>query len=193
MSSWDALKADTFRLCGSFSWGRLISNVITNANFRAIATLRLCQGVAASGPLVRFALPFCKVLHRITTRSARLGLQWNTEIGPGFSLTHAFGTRMSRQVRIGRNVTLLHGVTIGQRHKITKSGERLTMYPVIEDEVFIGPYAIIIGGVTIGRGSRIAGGAFVAKSVPPYSTVIGNPARVVRTNCVPDVMNPAPV
>ena len=63
---------------------------------------------------------------------------------------------------------------------------------MIEDEVFIGPYVVIVGGVTIGRGSRIAGGAFVAKSVQPYSTVIGNPARVVRTNCVPDVMNPAP-
>ncbi|WP_074773002.1 hypothetical protein [Nitrosospira multiformis] len=64
---------------------------------------------------------------------------------------------------------------------------------MIEDEVWIGPHAIIVGGVTIGRGSRIAGGAFVTENVPPYSIVSGNPSTIVKANCTPDVMNPAPL
>lgn len=96
-------------------------------------------------------------------------------------------------VRIGKNVTLFHGVTLGRRDRISREGERITQYPILEDKVWVGPHAIIVGGITIGQGSRIAGGAFVTESVPPYSVVSGNPAIVVKSNCTPDVMNPAPV
>jgi acetyltransferase-like isoleucine patch superfamily enzyme len=50
---------------------------------------------------------------------------------------------------------------------------------VIEDDVFIGARAIILKGVTIGKGCVVGAGAVVAKSVPPYSVVVGNPAKVV--------------
>jgi serine O-acetyltransferase len=193
MTPWNAMKADTFRLHGKFSWGRLIRGALTHGTFRAIVTMRLCQCIAASNCVVRLALPFFKILHHMATYESALGLHWKTEIGPGFLLTHGWGSRVSKGVRIGKNVTVLHGATIGQRHKISPNGERLILFPVLEDEVFVGPYAIIVGGVTIGRGSRIAGGSFVTESVPPYSTVLGNPAKIVRSNCVPDVMNPAQV
>ncbi len=170
-----------------------MAGAIGNASFRVIVTLRLCQCVASSPGLFRLALPVFKVLHHLAAHRVAFGLHWKTEIGAGLVLTHGWGTRISQQVRIGQNVTLLHGVTIGQRHKISSTGERLILFPVIEDEVWVGPYAIIVGEVTIGRGSRIAGGAFVTASVPPYSTVVGNPAKIVRSNCVPDVMHPAPL
>jgi Serine acetyltransferase len=111
----------------------------------------------------------------------------------GLALTHAWGLVVSPGTRIGNNVTLFHGVTLGRRDRISREGDRSTEYPVLEDEVWVGPHAIIVGGVTIGRGSRIAGGAFVTESVPPYSVVSGNPASIVRSNCMPDVMHPAPV
>ena len=113
--------------------------------------------------------------------------------GGGIALTHGWGLVVSQEAKIGNNVTLFHGVTVGQRDRISHQGERLTEYPVLEDEVWVGPQAIIVGGVTIGRGSRIAGGAFVTESVPTYSVVSGNPAAIVRSNCVPDVVNPAPL
>lgn len=100
---------------------------------------------------------------------------------------------MNRGARIGNNVTLFHGATLGRRDRISHDGERFTEYPVLEDEVWVGPHAIIVGGVIIGHGSRIAGGAFVTSSIPPYSIVSGNPASIVKSNCVPDVTNPAPV
>ena len=52
---------------------------------------------------------------------------------------------------------------------------------VIEDIVWIGQYASILKGVTIGKGSIVAKHAVVTKDVPPYSVVAGNPARIVKT------------
>ena len=51
---------------------------------------------------------------------------------------------------------------------------------VIEDDVWIGEYASVMKGVTIGRGSVVATHSVVTKDVPPYSVVAGNPARVVK-------------
>jgi serine O-acetyltransferase len=82
-------------------------------------------------------------------------------------------------------------VTIGRKDKILADGERIISYPTIEDEVWIGPHAIIVGGVTIGRGSRVAPGTVVIKDVDPYTIVGGNPMRVLRTNAIPDVSRPA--
>ena len=51
----------------------------------------------------------------------------------------------------------------------------------IEDEVWIGGGAILLPGVTIGRGSVIGAGAVVTRNVPPYSVAVGNPARVIKS------------
>lgn len=51
---------------------------------------------------------------------------------------------------------------------------------VIEDDVWVGTRAIILRGVSVGRGAIVGAGAVVNKSVPPYAIVGGNPARIVR-------------
>jgi serine O-acetyltransferase len=53
--------------------------------------------------------------------------------------------------------------------------------------------AVIVGDVVIGRGSRIASGAFVTESVPPYILVRGNPAEVAKCGCTLNAMDSAPV
>ena len=191
MNLWNSIKADTFRQYSHFSWGRLIKGALMRRTFRVVVTMRLCQAASSSRGAFRIALPLVKVMHHIATNWAAVDISWQTEIGAGIALNHAWGLVVSPGVRIGKNVTLFHGATLGRRDRISRQGERLTEYPVLEDEVWVGPHAIIVGGVTIGRGSRIAGGAFVTESIPPYSVVSGNPATIVRSNCVADVMNPA--
>lgn len=51
---------------------------------------------------------------------------------------------------------------------------------IIGNDVWIGAYATIMGGVKIGNGAVIGAGAVVAKDVPPYAVVVGNPARVIK-------------
>lgn len=193
MSPWNAMKADTYRQYGQFSWGYLIKGVIARRTFRPVVTMRLCQGIATSEGVIKLTLPFFKVLHRIATHNAAVDLSWRTEVGGGLAITHGWGLVVNQGARVGNNVTLFHGVTLGRRDRISREGERFTEYPVLEDEVWVGPHAIIVGGVTIGRGSRIAGGAFVTDSVPSYSVVSGNPAVIIKSNCVPDVMCRAPI
>ena len=193
MNAWDALKADTYRQFGRYGWGLTLKGALTNRTFRVVVTMRLCQAANASNGPFRLALPCMKLLHRMATHGAATDFPWRTDIGAGFALTHGWAAVINQGARIGRNVTLFHGVTLGRRDRISAAGERDTGYPVLEDEVWVGPNATIVGGITIGRGSRVAGGAFVTDSVPPFSVVSGNPASIVKSGCVPDVMNPAPL
>lgn len=192
MDKWAGLKADTFRQYGRYSALLTLKGFLTRRSFRPVVTMRLCKVARSSGLTGRILLPFCKSLHRICTHTASIDFPWSTEIGPGLSLTHGWGMVVSHGARIGNNVTLFHGVTLGRRDRIDAQGQRHVAFPTLEDEVWVGPHATIVGGVTIGRGSRIGGGAFVSEDVPPYSVVAGNPSSVVKTNCIPDVMYPAP-
>lgn len=94
---------------------------------------------------------------------------------------------------IGNYVMLGPQVTIrGGNHRIDLQGRYMCLVcddekrneddpgVVIEDDVWIGTRAIILAGVTIGRGAVVAAGSVVTKSVPPYAIVGGNPARVLR-------------
>lgn len=112
----------------------------------------------------------------------------NVNLGVGPTL---LATRST--IRIGNNVMFGPGVTVrGGNHRfdivgtpinaVTDDMKRPEDDPgvVIEDDVWVGGGATILGGVTVGRGSVIGGSAVVAKDVPPYSIAVGNPARVVK-------------
>jgi serine O-acetyltransferase len=188
-----ALKADTYRQYGHFSWKSLLRGALARRTFRVVVTMRLCQIVSDSrGPVRALLLPL-KLLHRIATQLAAVDFPWQTRVGAGLAITHGWGLVVNPGVMIGNNVTLFHGVTLGQRDRIADDGTRVTEYPVLEDDVWVGPNAIIVGGVTVGRGSRVAGGAFVTENIPPCSAVSGNPSSIIKRDCVPDVMNRAPL
>lgn len=87
-----------------------------------------------------------------------------------------------RKIFIGNNVSISEGVVIlTLSHDIDdpyfslEGGEA-----VIEDYVFIGSYALVLPGVTIGRGAVVGAGSVVTNNVDPYTVVGGNPARFIR-------------
>ncbi len=84
---------------------------------------------------------------------------------------------MNEQSVIGKNCNISHGVTIGQTNRGTKKGT-----PVIGDNVYIGPGALIIGGISIGNNVCIGGNAVVTKDIPDNSVVVGNPGRIISQN-----------
>ena len=72
---------------------------------------------------------------------------------------------------------------IGRYIDTVRDEEKLPEYDqdvVIEENVWCGANVTILKGVTIGRGSIIAAGAVVTKSIPPYSLVGGVPAKVIK-------------
>jgi serine O-acetyltransferase len=94
------------------------------------------------------------------------------DFGPGFVLIHATGVVINGNVRGGSNVYIEHQVTIGAERRQT---------PLIGSDVFIGAGAKILGEITVGDFSRVGANAVVVHDVPAHSTVVGIPARVVRT------------
>lgn len=96
------------------------------------------------------------------------------KIGYGFFIDHGMGIVIGETTVIGNNVTLYQGVTLGGVS--FNPGKR---HPTIEDNVTIYTGAAVLGNITIGQGSVIASGSVVLKDVPPNSTVVGIPGRIV--------------
>lgn len=97
------------------------------------------------------------------------------QIGKRFFIDHGTGVVIGETAVIGDNVTIYQGVTLGGTGKDT--GKR---HPTIGNNVMIGAGAKVLGPLTIGDNSKIASGAVVLNDIPPNSTAVGVPARVVK-------------
>ena len=151
---------------GRVSTGSLVKVLLTDGT-AAMIWYRLMQWAG------RWRLmPLELLFNRINTFFCNCIIGRGAEFGPGFVLIHATGVVINGGVRGGSNVKLEHQVTIGAERRQS---------PVLGDDLFVGAGAKIIGSVTIGSGARVGANAVVVKDVPPHSTVVGIPARVVRT------------
>jgi len=99
------------------------------------------------------------------------------EIGGGLFLPHTVGTVIGAE-RIGCNVTIMQGVTLGTREPDMQF--TVSLRPVIGNHVLIGAGAKIIGRVTIGDYARIGANAVVLNDVPPYAVAAGIAAKVIE-------------
>ena len=72
-------------------------------------------------------------------------------------------------------MTIYQGVTLGGT-----STQRIKRHPTIEDSVTIFSGAAVLGPVTVGRHSRVGAGSVLVTSVPPHSTVVGIPGKIVK-------------
>ncbi|MGK2906797.1 MAG: serine O-acetyltransferase [Desulfuromonadales bacterium] len=96
------------------------------------------------------------------------------QIGKKFFIDHGMGVVIGETAEIGDNVTLYHGVTLGG-----VTWDKVKRHPTIEDNVVIGSGAKVLGPFTVGKGSKIGSNSVVVKEVPPNSSVVGIPGRVV--------------
>jgi acetyltransferase-like isoleucine patch superfamily enzyme len=94
---------------------------------------------------------------------------------------------MAGRVTLGDGVRIAsHAALFGFNHNFDRLDCPIWMQGltelgiVVEDDVWIGTHVVVCDGVTIGAHSVVAAGAVVARDVPPYSVVVGVPARVVR-------------
>jgi serine O-acetyltransferase len=100
-----------------------------------------------------------------------------TKIGPGLYIGHFGSVVISPYAVLGANINLAQGVVIGASSR----GKRLGA-PTLEDRVWVGANAIVVGKVTIGHDALIAPGSYVNFDVPSMSVVLGNPGKVVSSS-----------
>jgi len=167
----DALvKSDLYRATGEVTGKAFFKRLLKDPCFRFLFFFRKVQKTSKISP----AGFFYHLLFR------RYGIKYGIQIpktvviGKGFLMLHEGGIVINAQSIIGDNVTLLHGVTLGN----TKRG-KLQGTPTIGNNVYIGPGAVIVGKVRVGDHSLIAPNSYVNCDVPDHSIAIGNPCQII--------------
>ncbi|MEI7554927.1 MAG: serine O-acetyltransferase EpsC [Chloroflexota bacterium] len=117
---------------------------------------------------------FPRLINQLSRFLTGIDIHPGAKIGQGLFIDHGTGVVIGETAELGNNITLYQGVTLGGTGK--QRGKR---HPTVEDDVLVGVGAKVLGAITIGKGARIGGGAVVLKDVPPYTTAVGVPARVV--------------
>ncbi|MBD5529914.1 MAG: serine O-acetyltransferase [Lachnospiraceae bacterium] len=120
---------------------------------------------------------FARYVSQRGVRKTGIEIHPGARIGKGLFIDHGNGVIIGETAIIGDNVTIYQGVTLGGTGK--EHGKR---HPTVEDNVMISAGAKVLGSFTIGANSKIGAGSVVLSEVPPGSTVVGVPGRVVKRN-----------
>jgi serine O-acetyltransferase len=168
----ELVRADLHRYWGDHSRRAFIRAVRIVPGFRFTYLMRRCAFHCVNRQRVRLLL-WRALLNRYRFKYG-FDIPHECEIGPGFYLGHFGGVVINHRSRIGRNVNIAQGVTIGQVYR----GQRVGT-PTIGDRVWIGAHAVVVGGIHVGTGALIAPGAYVTFDVPDSAVVVGNPGQVV--------------
>jgi serine O-acetyltransferase len=157
--------------------------LLSYPGFHAITAHRLVHALwLANVPLLPRLL--AEVVHRITGIDIHPG----ATIGQGFFIDHGTGVVIGGTAIVGDNVTIYQGVTLGGT-----SLQHTKRHPTLGNNVTVGSGAAILGDITIGDNSKIGANSVVVKDVPPNSTVVGIPGRVVLQDGKPLALaNPRP-
>lgn len=166
------LKKDYYRLTGKeYKLCRFIFSYITEHRIRFIYTYRKLQCISNKRIIAKLLLLF---YHRSLKVLYGLEINPSVEIGPGIHMSHPYNITINNGAKLGSNVNIHKGVTIGQENRGKRAGT-----PTIGNMVYIGINSTIVGNVTIGDDVLIAPNTFVNCNVPSHSVVLGNPCKII--------------
>lgn len=143
--------------------------LLLEPGFQLAFLIRTQEGV---GRLPVVGILLRRIVWYFTTMLFGCHIDPKTVIGGGIHFPHPTGIVMGGEARLGRNVRVLQGVTLG----IADDSKRC---PIVEDGVHIYAGAKVLGAITLGAGCRIGANAVVLRSVPAGAAAVGVPARVV--------------
>ncbi len=146
--------------------------VLLYPSFKAIVRYRIAHWL-----FVRKHYFLARWYSQRTVRKTGIEIHPGATIGKGLFIDHGHGVVIGETAIVGDNVTLYQGVTLGGTGK--ENGKR---HPTVGNNVMISAGAKVLGSFTIGENSKIGAGSVVLQEVPPNSTVVGVPGRVVKQN-----------
>ena len=120
-----------------------------------------------------------RLISQLSAHFTGIEIHPGAKIGKGLFIDHGHGVVIGETAILGDNVTLYQGVTLGDTGK--EHGKR---HPTIGNNVMISAGAKVLGSFTVGDNSKIGAGSVVLHEVPPNSTVVGVPGRVVKRDNV---------
>ena len=148
---------------------RFIEPILYFKGFHAVQTHRLANWLWKQG-----RKDFALYLQSRSSEVFQCDINPSAEFGRGIFIDHATGLVVGATAKVGNDVSILHGVTLGGTGK--EDGDR---HPKVADGVLIGAGAKILGNISVGSCSRVAAGSLVLKPVPQNTTVAGVPSKVV--------------
>lgn len=143
---------------------------LCSSGFQAVCFYRFYHLLWCYG-LHFFARFFSRMNHWLTG----VDIHPAAKIGRRFFIDHGTGIVVGETSEIGEDVTLYQGATLGG-----VSREPIKRHPTLEDKVVVCAGAKILGPIRIGRGSHIGACSVVVEDVPPESTVVGIPGKVIH-------------
>lgn len=143
--------------------------ILTYSGLHAIWGHRLAHGFYK-----RKFFFLARLISQISRFFTGIEIHPGAQIGRRLFIDHGMGVVIGETCEIGDNVTLYQGVTLGGTGK--EKGKR---HPTVKDNALIASGAKVLGSITIGEDSKIGAGSVVLRDVPPNSTVVGIPGKIV--------------
>lgn len=166
--------SDLYRITGDVKLTSLMRNVFSGEAYQYNFWMRTCRYTKQNSVLRYTVYPFARMMLNHLTYKLGISICPFTEIGSGFYIGHFGGIVINSKSVIGKNCNISHGVTLGQANRGKNQG-----YPVLGDNVYIGPGAKIVGAVKIGNNVAIGANCVVTKDIPDDSVVVGIPGKVI--------------
>ena len=169
-SLYGTLKYDIYSVYRTVDDRTILSAIRDDISFRILFYLRVAAYFKEKN--IFGASIFYRFYMKLSSRHC-ITLYPETKIGLGFRIGHIGNIIVHAKSIIGNYITISQGVTLGKIHTGKKTGT-----PILGNNIYIGPNAVIVGNIKIGNDVIISGSAFVNFDVPDNSIVIGNPGVI---------------
>ncbi len=167
--------SDLYRYEGRCNKKLIIKYLILNPGYKYTFFMRLCHHLAKTDKrLIKPLYLVFRMILRHYMYKYGISIDPNTNIGEGFYIGHFGSIVVNSKAVIGKNCNISQDVTIGQANRGKNIG-----YPIIGENVYIGPGAKIIGAIHIGNNVAIGANCVVTKDIPDNSVVVGVPGQVI--------------
>lgn len=148
----------------------IIRRIFRPAELKYISLFRKAQGSKVLPLKLWYTLRL-----RIMSEKTQIQIPARTQIEGGFYIGHTGRVIIHPDAKLGKNINIGTGVTIGMENRGKRKG-----VPVFEGDCWIGTNAVVVGNITIGKDVMIAPLTFVNFDVPDHCIVVGNPARIIN-------------